>query len=81
MINKEGSTEIQKDVFNEINTSNLIVEDDSSIEIKETLSLANQEKNLIIKSLEKHNGKRKLAAEELGISERTLYRKIKEFDL
>ncbi|MBT6013365.1 MAG: sigma-54-dependent Fis family transcriptional regulator, partial [Flavobacteriales bacterium] len=81
LINKEGSTEIQKDVFNEINTSNLIVEDDNSIEIKETLSLANQEKNLIIKSLEKHNGKRKLAAEELGISERTLYRKIKEFDL
>ena len=81
LINKEGSTEIQKDVFNEINTSNLIVEDDNSIEIKETLSLANQEKNLIIKSLEKHNGKRKLSAEELGISERTLYRKIKEFDL
>ncbi|MFL2593412.1 MAG: helix-turn-helix domain-containing protein [Flavobacteriaceae bacterium] len=33
------------------------------------------------KSLEKHAGKRKLAAEELGISERTLYRKIKQFDL
>ena len=36
---------------------------------------------LIKKSLEKHAGKRKLAAEELGISERTLYRKIKQFDL
>ena len=35
----------------------------------------------IKKSLEKHAGKRKLAAEELGISERTLYRKIKQFDL
>ena len=36
---------------------------------------------LLKKSLEKHKGKRKLAAEELGISERTLYRKIKEFKL
>ena len=47
----------------------------------QSLSLAGQEKQLIIKSLEKHKGKRKLAAKELGISERTLYRKIKEFDL
>ena len=39
------------------------------------------EKNLIVKALEKYNGKRKYAAKELGISERTLYRKIKEFDL
>ena len=44
-------------------------------------TLASQEKKLIKQSLEKHNGKRKLAAEELGISERTLYRKIKEFKL
>ncbi|MGC8825091.1 MAG: sigma-54 interaction domain-containing protein [Bacteroidales bacterium] len=49
--------------------------------IEETLSLQEKEKELIIKALNKHNGKRKLAAEELGISERTLYRKIKEYDL
>ena len=47
----------------------------------ETLSLHEKELELIKKSLERHDGKRKLAAEELGISERTLYRKIKQFDL
>lgn len=51
------------------------------IEEEETLSLHDKELELIRKSLERHNGKRKLAAEELGISERTLYRKIKQFDL
>ena len=48
---------------------------------EETLSLHVKELELIKKSLERHNGKRKLAAEELGISERTLYRKIKQYDL
>ena len=48
---------------------------------EETLSLHDKELELIKKSLERHNGKRKLAAEELGISERTLYRKIKQYDL
>jgi transcriptional regulator with PAS, ATPase and Fis domain len=51
------------------------------IEEEETLSLHDKELELIIKSLERHKGKRKLAAAELGISERTLYRKIKQFDL
>lgn len=51
------------------------------IEEEETLSLQDKELELIKKSLEKHKGKRKLAAEELGISERTLYRKIKQYDL
>jgi transcriptional regulator with PAS, ATPase and Fis domain len=51
------------------------------IEEEETLSLHDKELELIKKSLERHNGKRKLAAQELGISERTLYRKIKQFDL
>lgn len=49
--------------------------------IEESLSLADKEKELIIKALEKHNGKRKHASEDLGISERTLYRKIKEYNL
>ena len=51
------------------------------IEEEETLSLHDKELELIKKSLERHGGKRKLAASELGISERTLYRKIKQFDL
>jgi transcriptional regulator with PAS, ATPase and Fis domain len=49
--------------------------------VEESLSLADKEVELIKKALNKHNGKRKYAAEELGISERTLYRKIKEYDL
>jgi transcriptional regulator with PAS, ATPase and Fis domain len=48
---------------------------------EEQLTLQDQEINMIKKSLEKHKGKRKLAAKELGISERTLYRKIKQYDL
>ena len=47
----------------------------------ESLSIQEKELELIKKSLEKHKGKRKLAAKELGISERTLYRKIKQFNL
>lgn len=50
-------------------------------EVEESLSLEDREKELIQKALEKHRGKRKYAAEELGISERTLYRKIKEYKL
>ncbi len=51
------------------------------VEEEETLSLQEKELELIEKSLERHNGKRKAAAKELGISERTLYRKIKQYDL
>ena len=51
------------------------------IEEEETLSLQDKELELIKKSLERHQGKRKLAAAERGISERTLYRKIKQYDL
>jgi transcriptional regulator with PAS, ATPase and Fis domain len=47
----------------------------------ETLSLQDKEFQMIKKSLERNKGKRKLAAQELGISERTLYRKIKQYDL
>ena len=49
--------------------------------IEESLSLADKEMELIIKALEKHHGKRKNAANELGISERTLYRKLKEYNI
>jgi transcriptional regulator with PAS, ATPase and Fis domain len=56
------------------------IEDTEEI-IEESLSLTDKEVELIRKALEKHNGKRKYAANELGISERTLYRKIKEYNL
>jgi transcriptional regulator with PAS, ATPase and Fis domain len=49
--------------------------------VEESLSLEEKEKELINKALDKHQGKRKHAAEELGISERTLYRKIKEYGI
>ena len=49
------------------------------IEVEETLSLQDKEIDMIKKALRKHKGKRKNAAKELGISERTLYRKINEY--
>ncbi|MBL7867115.1 MULTISPECIES: sigma-54 interaction domain-containing protein [Flavobacterium] len=52
-----------------------------TVEEEEILKLEEKEIELIKKSLEKNKGKRKAAADELGISERTLYRKIKQFDL
>ena len=52
-----------------------------TIEEDESLSLQDKEIEMIKKSLEKNSNKRKLAAQELGISERTLYRKIKQYDL
>jgi len=61
-----------------------LVEDniqDTEIVEDEVLSLQEKEKELIKKALEKYKGRRKLAAQELGISERTLYRKIKEYNL
>jgi transcriptional regulator with PAS, ATPase and Fis domain len=56
------------------------IEDTEEI-VEESLLLQDKEIELINKSLRKHQGKRKLAAQELGISERTLYRKIKEFGI
>ena len=49
--------------------------------VEESLSLNELERETIRKALEKHNGRRKRAAQELNISERTLYRKIKEYGL
>ena len=50
-------------------------------EVEESLSIMDKEKELIIKALKKHRGKRKDASTDLGISERTLYRKLKEYDI
>jgi DNA-binding NtrC family response regulator len=49
--------------------------------IEESLSIMDKEKELIVKALKKHKGKRKDASSDLGISERTLYRKLKEYDI
>jgi DNA-binding NtrC family response regulator len=49
--------------------------------VEESLSIMDKEKELIIKALKKHKGKRKDASTDLGISERTLYRKLKEYDI
>ena len=62
-----------------------VLDDDEPIQeseiVEESLSIQEKEIDLIKRALAKHNGKRKNAAKELGISERTLYRKIKEYDL
>jgi transcriptional regulator with PAS, ATPase and Fis domain len=51
------------------------------VEVEESLNIMDKEKELIIKALKKHKGKRKDASADLGISERTLYRKLKEYDI
>ncbi|MGY8989303.1 MAG: sigma-54 interaction domain-containing protein [Flavobacteriales bacterium] len=82
---KDGETEIQTHIFNDISENEITLVSNgttnNSEESDSAFSLADHEKMLIKQSLEKHKGKRKLSAEELGISERTLYRKIKEFNL
>jgi transcriptional regulator with PAS, ATPase and Fis domain len=69
-----------------VREDNYQIQDDNylfaeTIEEEEVLRLEQKEIEMIKKSLEKNKGKRKAAADELGISERTLYRKIKQFDL
>lgn len=81
-INRDSETkrvrdsDVQIDQTSERDEYHEIVEEE-----EESLSIADTEKKLIIKALEKHRGKRKYAAEDLGISERTLYRKIKEYEI
>jgi len=66
---------------NEYSKSAYRQEDPHTVEVEESLSLEDKEVEMIKKALKKHRGKRKYAAIELGISERTLYRKIKEHDI
>ncbi len=63
------------------NTQDAEVEYLQEKQTSDNLSLQDKENEVIIKALRKYNGKRKDAAKELGISERTLYRKIKEYDI
>jgi len=67
--------------YNNNNTPILLEHSSSHEDIEETLSLADREKEFITKALKKHKSRRRDAATELGISERTLYRKIKEYGI
>ena len=68
-----------------ISASKPVILDNDAIddhqEVEESLSIVDAEKELIIKALKKHRGKRRDASSDLGISERTLYRKLKEYDI
>jgi transcriptional regulator with PAS, ATPase and Fis domain len=88
LMQKQGNTEIMQmanpTLFKETDDTSILINQNNRtglIQVEESLSLFEQEKRLIEKSLLKHKGKRKDAASELGISERTLYRKLKEFGL
>ena len=70
---------VEQEEFDDDNDDNYLFAE--TVEEEETLSLEAKEIELIKKALERNKGKRKAAADELGISERTLYRKIKQFDL
>jgi DNA-binding NtrC family response regulator len=76
-LEKENEPEIYKP---QIITPESRITEHEEVE-EESLSLADKEKEMILKALEKYNGRRKNAATELGISERTLYRKIKEYKI
>lgn len=77
----EEEEEVEEDQFRPILLNNGKQPYENSEVVEESLSLIENEKELIRKALRKHTGKRKEAAQDLGISERTLYRKIKEYDL
>lgn len=82
MLYFENQNQYQNPIISKTEEEYSDVED---IEIEETkadsLSLQNNERELIVKALEKHKGRRNKAADELGISQRTLYRKIKQYNL
>src|SRR5690606_28096252 len=82
---KNDDVNTEKPLTPEVYKHQIITTDDDFSEHEEveeeSLTLADKEKEMIVKALRKHNNKRRKASEELGISERTLYRKIKEYDI
>lgn len=82
-MNHEHQQPQQQPIANVINHPQPVIFDDihHHEEVEESLNIMDKEKELIIKALKKHKGKRKDAASDLGISERTLYRKLKEYDI
>lgn len=85
--NTNNNNAIQPAYLSQPSSSNhqpMIITDDSiqlHEEIEESLNIMDKEKELIVKALKKHKGKRRDASLDLGISERTLYRKLKEYDI
>ncbi len=79
----EQSKVIQDNAYNQHNQKEYEqdMEDNVTVDYDESFSLENQEISMIKKALQRNNGKRKKAAEDLGISERTLYRKIKQHEM
>ncbi len=73
---KSSSNDRKPEEYEDDGIEDIVHEEDDN-----SLSLEKKEKELIIKALKKHNNKRKYAALDLGISERTLYRKIKQYDI
>jgi transcriptional regulator with PAS, ATPase and Fis domain len=82
MVSKSApvSTEYEYEIHPAVRVTHPSDIEDSEL-VEESLSIQEKEKELIQKAIEKYKGRRKNAANELGISERTLYRKIKEYDL
>jgi transcriptional regulator with PAS, ATPase and Fis domain len=76
VLDSQKSNKMNEDDYEEDAIEDIIHEEDDN-----SLSLEKKEKELILKALRKHNNKRKYAASDLGISERTLYRKIKEYEI
>jgi len=85
--NGNANSAIQPSFINQSSSPNsqpMIITDESihhHEEIEESLNIMDKEKELIVKALKKHKGKRRDASLDLGISERTLYRKLKEYDI
>lgn len=77
--NSSRVSDVAHDVF-DVTDNEMHIEDTEEY-VEESLSLTQKEVELIKKALDKHHGKRKYAANDLGISERTLYRKIKEYGI
>jgi transcriptional regulator with PAS, ATPase and Fis domain len=75
-LNSERETEQETEDYEENAIEDILHEEDDT-----SLSIEKKEKELILKALKKHNNKRKYAAIDLGISERTLYRKIKQYEI
>ena len=76
VLDPQKSNKMNEDDYEEDAIEDIIHEEEDN-----SLSLEKKEKELILKALRKHNNKRKYAANDLGISERTLYRKIKEYEI
>ncbi len=88
VLNKPDTQNIQPQVlpaYSSNNSHQTVILNSDSIhhheEVEESLNIVDKEKELIIKALKKHKGRRKDASADLGISERTLYRKLKEYDI